>query len=186
MALTYSTMEELGSAAPDFSLPATDGKTYGLASFRNHRALVVVFMCNHCPYVIATQGRINQIAKDYGSKGVAVVGVNSNDPGQKPADSFDAMKARAHDEGFVFPYLFDESQEVAKAYKAVCTPDFYVYENKGSHFVLAYRGMLDDSWKDETAVTKRPLRDALDAILESRAVSSDQKPSMGCSIKWKA
>lgn len=186
MALTYSTMAPvLGSQAPDFSLPGTDGKTYGLKTFSDRKALVVVFMCNHCPYVIAVQDRINQIARNFGPKGVALVGINSNDTKRYPDDSFENMKKRSKELGFSFPYLLDETQEVARAYGAVCTPDIFAYENTGSGFALRYQGRLDDSWKDESKVTKHDLSDALEAILAKKPVNSDQHPSMGCSIKWK-
>ncbi len=188
MALAYSQPGELGSQAPEFSLPGVDGKTYRLRDFHESgdvKALVVVFMCNHCPYVVATQGRINALAKEYASRGVRLVGINSNDFVKYPDDSFDAMKKRAKEQGYVFPYLRDETQEVAKAYGAVCTPDFFVYENAGGEFVLRYRGRLDDNWKDESAVKRRDLALALDEILSGRAPNPDQPSSMGCSIKWK-
>ena len=185
MALTYSDPVLLGQPAPNFSLLGTDGKTHRLNDFSQSKALVVVFMCNHCPYVIAVQDRINALAKEYGPKGVALVGINSNDATRYPADSFEAMKSRVTEKGFVFPYLFDETQEVAKAYGAVCTPDIYVVEPKGEEFLLRYRGRIDDNWKDESAVRERDLARALDEILAGKLPSADQKPSMGCSIKWR-
>ncbi|MCM2322929.1 MAG: thioredoxin family protein [Oligoflexia bacterium] len=185
MALTYSEQTELGSVAPAFRLPGTDGRTYGLEDFHSARALVVIFMCNHCPYVKAVKDRINALARDYQSRGVAVVGISSNDSARYPDDGFEAMKRVAREEGFVFPYLWDETQEIARAYGAVCTPDFYVYSRRDEGFALGYRGRLDDNWKDESAVTRRELRDALEAILRGEKPASDQKPSMGCSIKWK-
>lgn len=185
MALTYSTKSELGSIAPAFNLPGTDGKQYGLDSFKSSKALLIVFMCNHCPYVIATQKRINQLAREFGPRGLQVVGINSNDSVRYPDDSFEAMKKRVKEEHFVFPYLWDESQEVAKVYDAVCTPDPYLYERVGSDFVLRYRGRIDDSWKDESQVKKRELASAIEAVLSSQPVNPDQMPSMGCSIKWR-
>lgn len=194
MALTYSERSELGSEAPEFSLPGTDGKTYQLSDFRFSRALVVIFMCNHCPYVQAIQGRLQALAKEYRSRDVQLVGINSNDSSRYPDDSFEAMSRIAKDfqnEGYAFPYLWDESQEVAKAYGAVCTPDFFVYENSKPgasqpRFVLRYRGRLDDQWKDEKAVTRRDLALALDTILAGKQVLPEQQiSSMGCSIKWK-
>jgi peroxiredoxin len=187
MALTYSTniSDELGREASDFSLPGVDGKTYRLADFQDARALVVIFMCNHCPYVIAVQERINSLAKEYAARGVRVVGINSNDPMRYPDDSFDEMKKRAKEQGYVFPYLQDESQEVARVYGAVCTPDPYVYENVQGRFLLKYHGRIDDSWKDPRAVKRRDLADALDTILIGGDVPTAQTPSMGCSIKWK-
>lgn len=184
MALTYSQEPKLGSQAPDFSLPGVDGITYSLASFARSRALVVAFMCNHCPYVIAVQDRINALAKEYAAKGVALIGINPNDAKKYPADNFDAMKARAKELGYVFPYVRDDSQEVARAFGAVCTPDFFVYANESGKFLLRYAGRLDDNWKDPNAVMKRELAQALDAILSGRVPSSEQTPSMGCSIKW--
>lgn len=186
MALTYSTMQELGKKAPPFQLPGVDGKTYSLENFTNSKALLVIFMCNHCPYVIAVQERINVLAKKFASQKVSVVGINSNDSVRYPDDSFDAMKARSKEKGYVFPYLFDESQAVAKAYDAVCTPDFFLYENDPSAgFILKYRGRLDDNWKDPKAVTREDLSLAIEALLNNKSIDPDQKPSMGCSIKWK-
>ncbi len=185
MALTHSQTHQLGTPAPDFRLKGVDGKTYSLKDFSQAKALVVIFMCNHCPYVIAVQERINELAKEYSKRGVALVGINSNDPVQYPSDSFEAMQARAREQGFVFPYLQDESQEVARAYGAVCTPDPFVYENEGGQFKLRYQGRIDDNWKDPSAVKRRDLAETLDAILESKPVPSEQIPSMGCSIKWK-
>jgi peroxiredoxin len=175
----------LGSVAPDFSLPGVDGKIYSLATFAQAKALVVVFMCNHCPYVIAVQDRINALAREYLSKGVKLVAINSNDAEKYPDDSFEAMKVRAREKNYVFPYLRDESQKVARAYDAFCTPDFYVYANQGKNFVLKYSGRLDDHWKEPSQVTRRELALALDAILAGEEPSTDQKSSMGCSIKWK-
>ena len=186
MALTYSENEELGKPAAPFRLPATDGRTYGLGDFADRKALVVIFMCNHCPYVKAVMERINSLARDYAPKGVAVVGINSNDAVKYPDDSFEAMRAEAESRGFGFPYLFDETQEVARAYGAVCTPDPYVYgRDENGDLVLRYHGRIDDNWKDPAAVTRRDLTAALDAILDGKPVEGEQVPSMGCSIKWK-
>jgi peroxiredoxin len=186
MAPTFSDPTPLGSVAPQFKLPGVDGKTYDLPHFADAKALVIAFMCNHCPYVIAVQGRINELAKEYEARGVRLVGINSNDATRYPDDNFEAMKLRAKEQGYVFPYLRDETQEVAQAYGAVCTPEFYVYRpTEAGKFVLKYKGRLDDSWKDETAVTRRELAMALDAILANQEPISDQKPAMGCSIKWK-
>jgi peroxiredoxin len=186
MALTYSKQEELGKMAPDFALKGADGKTYRLLDFKDAKAIVVVFMCNHCPYVIATQGRINALAKEYGPRGVKVIGINSNDVEEYPEDSLEEMTKRSREQGFVFPYLWDETQEVAKAYDAACTPDPYVFERTGNQFVMRYHGRIDDNWKDEKAVTRRELAEALDAVLAGKPVNPDQKPAMGCNIKWKA
>lgn len=189
MALTYSVNQKLGQPAPEFSLPGVDGKTYSLAGILRDapeaRALVVIFMCNHCPYVIAVQERINELARRYGPRGVKLIGINSNDPIRYPSDNFEAMKKRAAELGYAFPYLMDETQEVARAYGAVCTPDPFVFERVGGEFLLRYQGRIDDSWKDPRAVTRQDLALALDAILAGKPVSPDQIPSMGCSIKWK-
>jgi len=186
MALTYSKTIPEGAPAPDFSLPGVDGKTYSLASFNDQKALVVMFMCNHCPYVIAVQDRINALAREFAPRGVALVGINPNDSVRYPDDSFEAMKKRAAEEGFAFPYLRDETQEVARAYDAVCTPDPYVFENVGGKFLLRYHGRIDDSWKDESAVKHRELAEALEKILAGQKIEAQTHPSMGCSIKWKA
>jgi peroxiredoxin len=184
MALTYSKSSQLGATAPEFSLPGVDGKTYRLKDYTKNPAVLVIFMCNHCPYVQAVRDRINDLAKDYMPKGVAVLAINSNDAKRYPDDGFEAMREASDEHGFVFPYLFDETQEVAKAYDAVCTPEFYAYRGGGS-LTLAYHGRLDDNWKDPTAVTKKDLAEALDAILAGKQPSKDQIASMGCSIKWK-
>jgi len=200
MALAYSTQDHLGSAAPDFQLQGVDGKSHQLSDFKNAQALVVVFMCNHCPYVIAVQDRINALAREYAGRSVQFVGINSNDSVRYPADNFEAMKVRAKEANFAFPYLWDEKQEVARAYGAVCTPEFYLYRlspqknsaspqdrlnPQGGDTCLAYQGRLDDSWKDETQVTRQDLKLAIEAVLAGKKPDSDQKPAMGCSIKWK-
>ncbi len=181
----YSESPQFGSSAPDFQLRGVDRRTYSLKDFAEARALVVVFMCNHCPYVVAVQKRINQLAQEFSPRGVQLVAINSNDSIQYPDDSFEKMQIRAEEQGFVFPYLWDETQEVAQKYGAVCTPEFYVYERSTGQWALRYRGRLDDSWKEETQVQQRDLALALECILKGQPVSPDQKPSMGCSIKWK-
>jgi peroxiredoxin len=180
MALLESTMTPLGSPCPDFALPGVDGTAWSLDQFQQP-ALLVVVMCNHCPYVQAVDDRINQLAKDYKGR-CGVVGINPNDAVAYPDDDFEAMQARAKAKGYVFPYLRDESQIVAKAFGAVCTPDFFLY-NRGRN--LVYRGRLDDNWKDVAAVKQQDLRQALEALLADGTVDLRQKPSMGCSIKWK-
>jgi peroxiredoxin len=183
MALTYSEMVPLGKNAPNFSLPGIDGKTHSLESFAGKKSVVVMFICNHCPYVKAVQDRLAELARDYGPKGVQFVAINSNDTENYPEDSPENMKRQAEEVGFTFPYLLDESQEVARAYGAVCTPDIFVFDR---NLKLAYRGRIDDNWKETSKVTRRDLSDALDALLAGTPVSKDQIPSMGCSIKWKA
>jgi peroxiredoxin len=185
MALTYSLMKDLAQTAPDFSLPGVDGKTYSLDSFKNSKGLLVVFMCNHCPYVIAVQRRLNELAKTFQPKGISVIGINPNDPVQYPEDSFEEMKKRSKEQGYVFPYVQDITQEVARSYNAVCTPDPFLYIRQGSQFKLYYHGRIDDNWKDESQVKSRDLHDAMIALLNGENPPMDQKPSMGCSIKWK-
>lgn len=174
---------KIGTNAYDFNLKGVDGKIYSLDSFKDKKVLCIIFMCNHCPYVVAVQQRINQIAKDYAGKSFALVGINSNDPASYPEDSFENMLIRAKEEGYVFPYLFDQTQETARVYDAVCTPDIYLYDKNR---VLKYRGRIDDNWKDETDVTRKELRMAVDSLLENKEIDFDMVPSMGCSIKWKA
>lgn len=182
MALTYSEMVPIGKSAPDFELRGIDGKNYSLKSFTGSKALVVMFICKHCPYVVAVQDRIAKLAKEFTPKGVSFVGINSNDTDKYPEDSPENMKKQAKEVGFIFPYLLDTSQTVAKAYGAVCTPDIFVFDSKNK---LAYRGRIDDSWKDESKVTRQDLKLAIEALITGKTVSQDQIPSMGCSIKWK-
>jgi peroxiredoxin len=173
----------IGTKAWDFNLKGVDGKYYSLESFKEKKVLCIIFMCNHCPYVVAVQQRINQIAKDYANNSFTLIGINPNDPVAYPEDSFENMVVRANEQGYVFPYLFDETQETARAYDAVCTPDIYLYDEKR---VLIYRGRIDDNWKDESAVTRMELRMAIDRVLENKSIDFEMIPSMGCSIKWKS
>lgn len=182
MALLYSKMVPLGTKAIAFDLPGTDDKNYSLDSFKDKKILVIVFMCNHCPYVKAVLDRIIAIQNDYVGKGVRLVGINSNDTINYPEDSFENMKKMVNEKNIPFPYLIDESQDIARKYDAVCTPDIYVY---GEERTLLYRGRIDDNWQEESKVTKRDLRNALDVVLGGDPVSEEQIPSMGCSIKWK-
>ncbi len=183
MVTVNSTMLPLGTKAPDFRLPDTTGKTISLSDFRKAPALVVVFMCDHCPYVKHIRSGLAQLAKDYSAKGVAMVGISSNDVANYPADSPAKMAEEAKAAGYIFPYLYDESQEVAKAYRAACTPDIYLFDGDQR---LAYRGQLDDSRPGSNVpVTGKDLRAAIDAVLAGRPVSANQKPSIGCNIKWK-
>jgi len=173
---------QIGQKAPDFELPATDGRRYRLTDFDNAEVLVVFFTCNHCPYAIASEDRLLEIQADYCGKGVRLVAISSNDAEKYPADSFDAMKKRAAEKGFSFPYLYDESQDVARAYDAVCTPDIFVFDRDRK---LIYNGRIDDNWQNPSEVTRRDLRAVLDAALEGHDVDFEHVPSMGCSIKWK-
>jgi peroxiredoxin len=176
-------MLPLGTQAPDFRLPDPGGKVVALADFQSASALLVVFMCNHCPYVKHIRDGLAQLARDYRPRGVAVVGINSNDVDNYPADSPAKMAAEAASAGYIFPYLYDESQAVAKAYRAACTPDLYVFDKEQR---LVYRGQFDDSRPGSgLPVTGKDLRAALDAVLAGKDVSPNQKPSIGCNIKWK-
>jgi peroxiredoxin len=183
MVAVNSTMLPLGTKVPPFRLPDTTGKTVSTDDFKQAAALVVVFMCNHCPYVLHIRAGLAQLARDYVPRGVSVVGINSNDVANYPADSPANMAREAKAAGYGFPYLYDETQEVAKAYHAACTPDFYVFD-KNQH--LVYRGQLDDSRPGNSIpVTGKDLRAALDALLSGKPISSSQRPSIGCNIKWK-
>ena len=182
MALMHSKGMAVVTAAPAFSLPGVDGKTWSLDSFEDAQLLVVVFTCNHCPYAIASEDRLLEIQADYGEKGVRLVAINPNDADNYPADSFDNMKKRAAEKGFSFPYHYDESQSVARANDAACTPDIIVYDRDRRH---VYNGRIDDNWQEPDAVTRRDLRAVLDSALEGRAADFEHVPSMGCSIKWK-
>ncbi|GMU23166.1 MAG: thioredoxin family protein [Phycisphaerae bacterium] len=182
MALTPSTMLPLGTAAPDFSLPDTERRIVSLDDFKDAPALLVAFICNHCPYVKHVQSGFAQLARDYQARGVAVVGISSNDVKNYPDDSPERMREEARQAGYTFPYLFDETQQVAKAYRAACTPDFYVFD---AGHKLVYRGQMDDSRPNTgRPVTGADLRAALDAVLAGRPVPQNQQPSVGCNIKW--
>ncbi len=173
---------KLGSKAIPFSLRGVDGKRYSLDDFRDKKVLCIIFSCNHCPYVKAVEDRINKIAEDYSNKSFALICINSNDEITHPEDSFEEMKKRTVEKRFVFPYLRDDTQDTARAYDAVCTPDIYLYDE---HRLLKYRGRIDDNWKDETKVTRKELQMAIDCLLNNREIDFEIIPSMGCSIKWK-
>ena len=184
MVRTPSTMLPLGTAAPDFSLVNVDGRTVSLADFDGSPALLVMFICNHCPFVIHVADELARLGNEYQARGVAVVAISSNDVATHPADSPEQMVAEAEERGYRFPYLYDESQEVAQAYRAACTPDFFVFDKDQR---LAYRGQLDASRPENgIPVTGEDLRGALDAVLAGQAVTAEQRPSLGCNIKWKA
>ena len=183
MAMTASTMLALGTKAPDFSLPDTQGRPVSLSDFADSRALVVVFMCNHCPFVKHIIDGLVGLVKEYQPKGVAFVGINSNDVDTHPEDRPARMAEVAGQKGFTFSYLYDASQEVAKSYHAACTPDFFVFDDRRR---LVYRGQMDDSRPgNDVAITGVDLRAALDAILRGEPVPQDQRPGLGCNIKWK-
>jgi len=176
-------MPPLGTTAPDFNLPDTNGKLVALADFKELAALVVIFICNHCPYVVHIRAGLAQLARDYAPKHVGFVGINSNDVKNYPADSPAKMKDEVKVAGYIFPYLFDESQAVAKSYRAACTPDIFLFD-RGRR--LVYRGQFDASRPGNgIPVTGKDLRAALDAILAGRTTSEFQAPSIGCNIKWK-
>lgn len=178
-----STMLPLGTKAPTFSLPDPEGRAWSLDDFADAPALLVMFLCNHCPYVRHVREQVATLVGEYQQRGVAAVAINPNDYEAYPDDSPAQMAEDARTLGFTFPYLVDESQEVAKAYQAACTPDFFVFDDQRT---LVYRGQLDDSRPgNDVPVTGRDLRAALDAVLEGRAPEGQQRPSMGCGIKWR-
>jgi peroxiredoxin len=183
MAETPSTMLPLGTSAPDFKLPDPSGKFTSLADFQTAPALLVAFICNHCPFVKHVQKEFAAFAKEYQAKGVGIVAISSNDVDNYPQDSPEKMAEESKQAGYTFPYLYDETQEVAKAYRAACTPDFFLFDRDHR---LVYRGQFDDSRPGNGhPVTGKDLRNALEAVLSGRAISGDQKPSVGCNIKWK-
>lgn len=184
MARTPSTMLPLGTVAPDFALPdAVSGRTVSLGDAKDSKALLVMFLCNHCPYVKHIQAGLAQMAKDFQARGVAVVAISSNDAMNYPDDSPENMKGEAQRAGYTFPYLFDESQSVARAYRAACTPDFFLFDAQRE---LVYRGQMDDARRgNDLPVTGKDLRAAVEAVLSGKPVSPNQIPSLGCNIKWK-
>ena len=183
MALTPSTMLPLGTKVPSFALPATDGTIVRDSDFAAAPAFLVMFICNHCPYVKHIRDGLAVMARDFANQGVAVVGIMSNNAAQYPDDRPEMMKIEKQDAGWDFPYLYDESQDVAKAYHAACTPDFFLFD--GAH-KLVYRGQMDDSRPgNNQPVTGRDLRAAVGKVLANEAIDAAQKPSIGCNIKWK-
>ncbi len=184
MAETLSNMLPLGTVAPGFTLPnVVTGETVSLKKLQSDKATVIMFICNHCPFVRHVQKGIVKLANDYIPKGVSFIAISSNDVEAYPEDTPDKMKAVAKEKGYPFPYLYDESQDIAKAYKAACTPDFYIFDSK---MKCVYRGQLDDSRpSNNIPVTGKNIREALDNILSGKPVNEDQKPSIGCNIKWK-
>jgi peroxiredoxin len=173
---------KIGSRAPSFSLPAVDGKFYGLNSFTDKKILIVIFSCNHCPYVQAYEGRIIDLQKEFEKDGVQIVAINSNDDVKYPDDSFEEMKIRASDKKFNFPYLRDETQEVAKAYGASHTPQIFLFD---ANRKLKYEGKIDDNWQEPEKVRSKYLRDAITEVLAGKEVSVPETFSIGCTIKWK-
>jgi peroxiredoxin len=184
MVNTPSTMVPLGTQAPSFSLPDTEGKIVSLDDYKEAPALLVVFLCNHCPFVKHVLPQFVELAGDFQQRGVGIVGISSNDVSNYPDDSPEKMAELSRTMDFPFPYLYDESQQVARDYGAACTPDFYLFDREAR---LVYRGQMDDSRPGNgRPVTGADLRAAMDAVLEGRALPDDQKPSIGCNIKWKA
>ncbi len=183
MSLTPSRMPALGIEAPDFALPDTAGRLVSMKDFARAPALLVMFLCNHCPYVKHVRAELARLGREYQARGAAVVAINANDAEGYPEDSPEAMVRELESAGYVFPYLYDASQEVARAYGAACTPDFFLFDGERR---LAYRGQLDDSRPENgLPVTGRDLRAALDAVLAGKSAAAAQKPSIGCNIKWK-
>jgi peroxiredoxin len=183
MAAKPSTMLPLGTRAPHFALPDTEGRTVSLADAAGAPALLVVFLCNHCPYVVHLREALAELARDYAPRGVAIVGISSNDAERYPQDRPEEMGRLRGEWGWDFPYLYDETQEVARAYQAACTPDLFLFDREQR---LVYRGQFDDSRPGNLQpVTGRDIRAALDAVLGGAPVSGDQHPSVGCGIKWK-
>ena len=184
MALTPSTMIALETKAPDFELPdIVSGRKITLASFKGKKALLVMFICRHCPYVQHIKSELSRLNKDYQNKDIGIVAISSNDAANYPDDSPKSLKEMAKEFEFSFPYCYDETQEVAKAYSAACTPDFFLFNERRE---LVYRGQLDDSRPENNKpLNGKDLRNAIDAVLAGKPVSKDQKPSIGCNIKWK-
>lgn len=184
MAKTSSTMLALGTKAPDFQLPdVVSGQMMSLENFVDQKALLVMFICQHCPFVQHIKDELAKLSKDYQSEAVGIVAISSNDVDNYPQDSPEHLKLMVKENGLLFPILYDQTQDVAKAYTAACTPDFFLFDDSRS---LVYRGQLDDSRPGNSQpVTGKDLRAALDAVLADRTVDSQQKPSIGCNIKWK-
>lgn len=181
MALTITPFADIGRDCPDFELPSVDGKVFSKKDFLNERPFVVFFICNHCPYVKAIEDRLIQLGYDLKALGINTVAICSNDEENDPEDRFENLRKRWQDKNYPFPYLHDKSQEVAKSFGAICTPDFFVYDK---NLKLAYRGRLDDSWKDPSKVTRRELFEAVLCLDRDESLNGQQTPSMGCSIKW--
>jgi peroxiredoxin len=184
MAAVNSTMLELETPAPDFKLPDTDGEIVSLSDFKGKKGLLVMFISNHCPYVKLIKEELSRFGKEYQSKGLGIVAIGSNDVENYPDDSPEKMAEDAKEFGYTFPYLYDETQEVAKAYRAACTPDFFLFDGD---MKLAYRGQFDDSRPNNgKKVTGKDLREAADRVLTGEEVPKEQIPSIGCNIKWKS
>lgn len=173
---------KIGSSAPDFNLPGVDGKKYSLSSFKDRKALIVIFSCNHCPYVQAYENRMKQIQNDYKERGVVIVAINSNEDKGYPEDSYENMKKRAEEQKFNFLYLRDDDQSVARAYDATHTPEIFLFDNERK---LAFHGKIDDNWQEPDKVQNHYLRNALDELLSGKEISVPETFTIGCTIKWK-
>lgn len=182
MALTYTPAPQMGSPCPPFTLGSVDQKVMSLEDFSDSKVLVVMFICNHCPYVKAIEDRLIDLGHEYEMREVGFVAICSNDPTDYPEDEPAQLFHRWNEKKYPFPYLIDSSQDVAKAFGAVCTPDLYVFDGQRK---LRYRGRLDDSWRNPDLVQKQELKEAIETLLAGKKVSPEQVPSMGCSIKWK-
>ncbi len=182
MSLLKSINIPLGTKAVDFCLKGIDGKTHSLADYDDKDVLVIVIMCNHCPYVQAVDSRLVQLQGKFAKQNVQFIGINPNDDITYPEDNLENMVKRAKEKGYNFPYLRDDDQSIARQYQAQCTPDIYVYNKERE---LCYHGRMDDNWQEPDKVTSHDLNDAIEALLNGKRPSADQHPSMGCSIKWK-
>jgi peroxiredoxin len=182
MALTYTPAPEIGTSCPDFTLPGVDGRSYSRHDFTGAKAFLVMFICNHCPYVKAVEDRLLKLGADYAGKSVKMVAICANDDSKYSEDSFENIQKRWKEKSYPFPYLYDAEQDTALSFGAVCTPDFFLYDGD---MKLAYRGRLDDSWKDPSAVRSEELKEAIEALVQGSRPGRAQVPSMGCSIKWK-
>jgi peroxiredoxin len=173
---------KISSVAPDFNLTGIDGNNYSLSHFNGGKGFIIIFSCNHCPYVRAYENRIKKIQSDYSQKGVSLFAINSNDSDQYEDDSFENMKTRAVEMGFNFPYLRDEDQTVAKAYGASHTPEIFLFNNQRK---LVFHGKIDDNWRDETKVNFTYLRNAIEELIDGKEISVPETFTIGCTIKWK-
>jgi peroxiredoxin len=181
MALTFTPLDNIGMPFPEFNLPAVDGKNFSSSEFLSAQAKVIMFICNHCPYVKAIEDRLITLGHDLKKINIPLIAICSNDPQEYPEDNFEALKKRAEEKKYPFVYLHDPDQKVAQQFGAVCTPDFFVFDRDNK---LGYRGRLDDSWKNPDLVKRRELFEAVQEILKQNYVSFTQTPSMGCNIKW--
>ena len=185
MALTYTPPGKPGFPLPHFSLPAVSGSTITDGSFSDKKGLLVMFICNHCPYVKAIEQRLIDLGNHYKNSALGMIAICSNDAKDYPEDSFENIQKTWKEKSYPFEYLYDESQQVAKKFGAVCTPDIFLFKNTKDQMQLYYRGRLDDSWKDESLVKQHDLKHAIDLLLSDNPAPSEQIPSMGCSIKWR-